>query len=518
MALAESFALDEGVCALKPRIAPKYLEVVSITPLALRADSRTLKQTASVYRLGYKSAVVEGKHSGFDPGSLPFEVLSVEVPRTEVPPATAPAKEDEEAPSRLAATEVCDTSGLATSAEAGTLRHSISRGLAELRRLRKQDRAAAFRFAAWSAIRLGQRAGYRAPIHAYYFVLWSASFARIKLNIAFNKLYYNNFTAFIYHILGVYRNIIQPTRAITPGAKLYYLHSPYQFPAIAFRCLTGKARYIYDAHDFYSHMDDHTRLPSFWTRWVVPWENMIERWCVRHASAVVTVNQGIAELMKKRFGRDVVVLRNAHDPRLEGAPGTTLRTSLGLAEDALLTVCIGQWKRDTAIAQAMQAFATLPDHHHLAFLGANFPSYAAQIAELGIEGRVHFHPAVKANEVVPFVRSADFGLLLYHPVSPSIRHCLPNGFFQPLAAGLPVLYPDLPEIVRVAGPLDLGLQINPLDPKSIAEAVLCLGSDSSLRASKKANVEAARDELSWERDEEVLKRLIEDLIGPPHAA
>lgn len=222
--------------------------------------------------------------------------------------------------------------------------------------------------------------------------------------------------------------------------------------------------------------------------------------------------------MKKRFGRDVVVLRNAHDPRLESDPGITLRQSLGLGSNVLLTVCIGQWKRDTAVVQAMQAFATLPEEHHLAFLGANFPSYAAQIAELGLEGRVHFHPAVKANEVVPFVRSADFGLLLYHAVSPSIRNCLPNGFFQPLAAGLPVFYPDLPEIARIAKPLDLGLQIDPLNPASIAEAVYRLGSDAAQRVEKKASVEAARHELSWERDEEVLKKLIEDLIGPPRAA
>ena len=265
-------------------------------------------------------------------------------------------------------------------------------------------------------------------------------------------------------------------------------------------------------------MDDHTRLPSFWTRWVVPWENMIERWCVRHASAVVTVNQGIAQLMKARFGRDVIILRNAHDPRLEGTPGTTLRQSLGLADDVLLTVCIGQWKRDTAILQAMQAFAMLPEHHHLAFLGANFPSYATEAAELGVEGRVHFHPAVKADEVVPFVRSADFGLVLYHAVSPSIQNCLPNGFFQPLAAGLPILYPELPEIARVAGPFDLGLPINPLDPTSIAEALFRFGNDTSLRAMKRVRVEAARHALSWERDEEVLKKLIEDLIGPPNAA
>ena len=337
-------------------------------------------------------------------------------------------------------------------------------------------------------------------------------------NVIYGRIRYNEPTAFIEHVLLTYRSQVAPTRRVVKPARLYYLHAPYQFPAIALKCLFGRSRYIYDAHDFYSHMDDHTRLSSFWTRWVLPWEGFIERICVRHASAVVTVNPAIAGLMKARFGRDVTVLRNAHDPRLESPPATTLRQSLGLGPDMLLTVCIGQWKRDTAITQAMEAFAGLPANHHLVFLGPNFPSYAQDVSRLGLQGRVHFHPAVKANEVVPFVRSADFGLLLYHAVSPSIRNCLPNGFFQPLAAGLPIFYPDLPEIVRIAAPLELGLQINPLDPASIREAVHRLSSDSALHARTRQRVEAARHDLSWERDEEVLKKLIEGLIGPRQAA
>jgi len=482
----------------------------------LRADSRTLKQAASVHRLGYKSIVVEGRHSGLAPGSLAFEVISAAPPPEAAP--TSPTEKKASLPTQNVAAPPSDASTSAPLRKAAAIRPLISQHWMEIRDHWDRDRAAAFCFTMRSAISLSPLLVQRAPLYAYYFALKVFSFGRRKATIALNKLLYNNFTAFLRHVSSSYGSHIRPTREATPKAKLYYLHAPYQFPAIALRCLAGKSKYIYDAHDFYSHMDDPTRLPSFWTRWVAPWENMIERWCVRHASAVVTVNQGIAQLMKAHFGRDVIVLRNAHDPRLEAAPGTTLRRSLGLPDGALLTVCIGQWKRDTAILQAMQAFATLPGHHHLAFLGANFPSYEAEIAELGLEGRVHFHPAVKADEVVPFVRSADFGLLLYHAVSPSIRNCLPNGFFQPLAAGLPILYPELPEIARIAGPLDLGLPINPLDPTSIAEAVLRLDNDSSLRATKRGCVEAARHELSWERDEEVLKTLIEDLIGPPHAA
>lgn len=448
---------------------------------------------------------MEGRASEFAPNSLPFAVISA-VPPAEAPPGSAGA-----------ATQARNASATARK-KSEAIHALILQNLDEFHGQRSQGETATSRFTPKSFIDIVLIAIRLAFLWACYWALKIFGFVSGKTTIAINKLIYNNLSAFLHHLAQNYKTHTRPTRMAAPPAKLYYLHAPYQFPAIAARCIMGRSKYIYDAHDFYSHMDDHTRLPSFWTRWVMPWENMIERWCVRHASAIVTVNQGIAQLMKARFGRDAIVLRNAHDPRLEVATDITLRRSLGLSDNVLLTVCIGQWKRDTAILQAMQAFATLPENHHLAFLGANFPSYAAEVAALGLTGRVHFHPAVKANEVVPFVRSADLGLLLYHAVSPSIRNCLPNGFFQPLAAGLPVLYPELPEIARLAEPLDLGLPINPLDPASISQAVLRLDTDGSLRAAKKTRVEAARHALSWERDEEVLKKLIEDLIGTPDAA
>jgi hypothetical protein len=557
--------VDAGIQFDMTTTPTERYEIITLTPLSLRADSRTLKQASSIHRFGYASMVIEGPPSGFAEGELPFPLMSYITSGTTAKATAKTAIETAQDEVSMALAGQVEGSQIEL-AQAASSRETAP-SLSELDLLRHADGAVVAEQGpvatdAGARISPEHHPAMKNKLHllirlsksVYCKVLYVLSVTKYYRNIVFNKirylfsimLYYKNIvmnkfnyyksvmtyhknviygrirynepTAFLEHVLLTYRSQIAPTRRIVRPARLYYLHAPYQFPAIALPCLLGKSRYIYDAHDFYSHMDDHTRLPSFWTRWVLPWEGFIERICVRHASAIVTVNPAIAELMKARFKRDVMVLRNAHDPRLESKPAATLRQNLGLGPDMRLTVCIGQWKRDTAITQAMEAFEGLPDNHHLAFLGSNFPSYASDISRLGLHGRVHFHPAVKANEVVPFVRSADFGLLLYHAVSPSIRNCLPNGFFQPLAAGLPIFYPELPEIVRIAGPMKLGLQINPLDPTSIRDAVHRLSSDNVLHAEMKQRVEAARHELSWERDEEVLKKLVEGLIGPPQAA
>ena len=154
-------------------------------------------------------------------------------------------------------------------------------------------------------------------------------------------------------------------------------------------------------------------------------------------------------------------------------------------------------------------------HYHLVFLGSGFPSYAELLAEPSLAGRIHFLAPVRPTEVVPFIRTANVGMLLYLPVAPGITHCLPNRFFQPIAAGIPLLYPQLPEITRLADRYEIGLTIDPTDPHSIAARILEFSANPTTWETRKASVARAQRELSWECDEVQLKELIEGIIGAP---
>jgi glycosyltransferase involved in cell wall biosynthesis len=261
-------------------------------------------------------------------------------------------------------------------------------------------------------------------------------------------------------------------------------------------------------------MDDYDALSSYWRRWILPFERTIERACIRKAAAVVTVNEGIAKLIEQRFGRTAIVLRNAHDPRFEKPVDVTIRSIVGIADDEVLIVCVGQFKSGMAVEEAVKAMALLPRRFHLAFVGPGYPLYGELLARENVAGRVHFLPPVQPPEVVPFIRSADAGIVLYYPLSPSHQNCLPNGFFQPVAAGLPVVYPELPEIRRIAEQYELGVPIDPQDPASIAAGIGRLG-DKTLMSRLRLNVENSRGGLSWEQEEQQLRELLENLAGLP---
>jgi glycosyltransferase involved in cell wall biosynthesis len=109
---------------------------------------------------------------------------------------------------------------------------------------------------------------------------------------------------------------------------------------------------------------------------------------------------------------------------------------------------------------------------------------------------------------VPFIRAANAALILYYPMSENYKNCLPNGFFQSLAAGLPLLYPELPEIKKISESYELGLAINPRSTDSIRKAVDTLMENNELYLKFKENLRRAGKELSWENEEEKLEKLI----------
>ncbi|MDQ7779189.1 MAG: glycosyltransferase [Planctomycetota bacterium] len=272
-------------------------------------------------------------------------------------------------------------------------------------------------------------------------------------------------------------------------------------------------RFIYDAHDFYSGLEPRKGRQAIMRDWVDPFYRRVEALCVRHASAVVTVCPGIAELLHRRYGCRPVVIRNCHDERLDRYAGVGLRDTLRLPPEAFLIVAVGNAKEGQATDTAIEALSTLPDHVHLAFVGTGYDSSKTTVRHKDLAGRIHFVAPVKPFQVVPFIRSADAAILLYYPRSLNYQFSLPNRFFQSVAAGLPLLYPGLAEIKRIADEHRIGIEIEPRTPESIAAGLRRLLHDPHLRCALKENSQKAGQALRWEKEETVLRDVIERVLG-----
>ncbi len=299
----------------------------------------------------------------------------------------------------------------------------------------------------------------------------------------------------------------------TPKASLYYLHAFNQFPAVYLRSRIHGAPYVYDAHDFYQGIEDGGEFGWLHRRLRLPWERWLEAACIRHAAAVVTVSDGLAALQGQAFGCRATVIRNCEDRRLYRAPSRRLRETTAVDPSDFLFVVVGHAKPGQAIPELLEAMKGTPAHVHVALLGLGYERFAARIRALDLEPRVHLVQPVRSFEVVPFIEDADASLLLYYSRSRNYANCLPNGFFQAIAAGLPLLYPELPEVARLARDHGLGLPIDPLSPASIASGIRAFLDQPDRVSEFRRNAQRARELLTWAREEEVLTALLRQTVA-----
>jgi glycosyltransferase involved in cell wall biosynthesis len=293
------------------------------------------------------------------------------------------------------------------------------------------------------------------------------------------------------------------------------VHAYHQYPQAWLAARRHRARLVYDAHDFYPQFLEGGEGTALERRAMRGFYLVVEWACARSADAVLTVSDGVADLMAARNGRRPVIVRNCAELRGLRDDGPDVRSAAGVAPEEFLVVMPGNHKAGMrADEEAIDAFAALPERAHLVFVGDGYDAIRAQVAQRGLEARVHFLGAVAAGEVPAFIRSADAVAVLYLPTMGAIEFALPNGFFAGIAAALPILWPArLPEIRRLAEEHGFGVEIEPEDPASIAAGVRALLEDPQRLAALRERSRQAREMFSWEAEERRLLELVDGLTG-----
>ena len=301
-------------------------------------------------------------------------------------------------------------------------------------------------------------------------------------------------------VVGVLRRDLVDVARAAPKADLYYLHSHQPYPGVAWQRRRQRASLVYDAHDFY----DELMRPGLGAAAKRYWQ----RHAIRAAAAFVTVSEGVADLYEQAYGRRPTVIRNAHDARIDTDVATGIRERLDLGAEVRLFVVVGNAKPHMAIEQVVNTLAALPQDVHVAFVGRGHEDRLSGRIPGSVATRVHLTGAVEPTEVVPFIASADAAFVAYVATEPNTRYSLQNGFFQSVAAGLPLVVPkDLPELRTLAG--RAGVAVDFADTDSIVRGARQLLEDDAGRSVARAAVSELREQLTWEREE---ARLL-DLVG-----
>ena len=278
---------------------------------------------------------------------------------------------------------------------------------------------------------------------------------------------------------------------------------------------------VYDAHELFLETGTALRLPKPARRLLRAYERRL----ISRVSAVVTVNDGLAAVIRRRYRpARLEVVHNCPDRWSQplGAP-SRIRDAAGIRGGEPVILYHGALGAERGIEQLMDALLLpgLADSHLVLLgFGPKRDQYVDSAGEPRWRGRVHVLDPVPPSDLLSWIASATIGAM---PIQAStLNHYLttPNKLFECLAAGVPVVASDFPAMRRIVledpdGPL--GTVCDPSRVEDLAAALRSLlelepGAYESLRARCAA---AAAARWNWETESGRLTALYAELAPVP---
>jgi glycosyltransferase involved in cell wall biosynthesis len=249
--------------------------------------------------------------------------------------------------------------------------------------------------------------------------------------------------------------------------KIIHCHDTIVLPVGVILSLLFNSKLIYDAHELESQKSGQSKVLSKITLF-------IEKVSWRFIDLLITVSPSIIDWYQKNLGKkESLLILNSPQLILENyntESNNYLREKFNIPENCKVFIYLGILGKGRGIDLYLNAFQSKEINSHIVFIG--FGEDVKKIQDCSLNSKkIHYHPAVKHDEVVKIARSADVGLAMIEEVTLSYYFCLPNKLFEYAFSGLFILASDFPDMKKVIQDFDLGM-CTPVDYEAFKKRVI----------------------------------------------
>jgi glycosyltransferase involved in cell wall biosynthesis len=257
-------------------------------------------------------------------------------------------------------------------------------------------------------------------------------------------------------------------------ADVYHAHDSNGLIPAAWAARARGVPFVYDAHDLWLGRPRRERSRVYFALSQALYA-VVERLLVPRAAATLTVSAPIARHLERRYGLERVhLVPNYPEPTGQVATKDLRSLPDGASIDphAPVVLYLGGLMAGRGLEQLVEAIALVPSAQ-LVLLGQGpLADELRQRAErLGAGARVTLLAPVAPDEVVAFAASADIGVSPIVPSCLNYRYSLPNKLFQYMAAGIPVLASDFPQVREIVETAACGVLVDTSRPGAMAGAI-----------------------------------------------
>lgn len=296
-------------------------------------------------------------------------------------------------------------------------------------------------------------------------------------------------------------------KAIRIDADCYFASDLYSLPLAYLTSRFRRAKLVYDSRELYTAIAAlrHRRMTQkFWS--------FMEKSMITSVNSVFTVNDSLASMIAERYGipRPTTLLNCP--PKRFVRKSDRLRQLLGIPENVRILLYQGGLQTGRGIFASISAIAKIPDAALILLGEGNLRGEIHRhIERENLRGRVYLLEPVPSTELLEYTSSADLGLCLIENAGASYYYSLPNKLFEYIAAGIPVVASNFPEIRRIVDANHVGLTVNPESEEEIVSAIKRILTDPLLYTTFVENCKKTREEYTWEKEETKLLEVIERL-------
>lgn len=267
-------------------------------------------------------------------------------------------------------------------------------------------------------------------------------------------------------------------------------------------CALGSAmrnkKLIYDSHELFTEVPELVNRSLIKLIWRIQ-----EKVFIRKANAIITVSDGVASELTRRYKvKEVNVIRNL----------PVIRETEVFKDKQPTIIYQGSLNVGRGIELAIEMMKHLPCYKLLIVGSGDIEiQLRKQMLESNLYDRVQFLGQLPPHELRLLTPTAWLGLSLEEDLGLNYRYALPNKLFDYIAAQVPVLVSDLPEMRKVVEKYKVGIVAKSRKPAELANQIGDFFDDKQEYESALKNIKSAVKDLNWQNEEskliEVVKRV-----------
>jgi glycosyltransferase involved in cell wall biosynthesis len=255
---------------------------------------------------------------------------------------------------------------------------------------------------------------------------------------------------------------------------------------------------VYDAHEYFSQLDEVVSRPSIYRFWKKIEERMIPKFKNGY-----TVCDSLADEFRKNYNANYNVIRNV--PLLVES-----NEQMRIEEVILYQGAVNKGRGlDKLVLSMKNVNATL-----WVCGNGNFMDEMKLVVEANdLATRVIFFGMLSPKELKKRTAQANVAVNPFERTGLNQYLSLSNKFFDYIHAGIPQVTMNYPEYRKINDQFKIAELIDDLDPENIARAINRLITNKELYLRLKQNCLVAKQELNWQKEKVKLLNFYEELFN-----